>query len=137
LTHLPSASELRSIIIAYTVNIRENVKQDHNRVIISEYKQLRTEIMMLILWYADFDGTEETLEKGGSLLKEVVKTINASVDGPYFPQNEALLYIFKIKTFEQFNQAGRTFLTRVYEEGINITPVRYEVAITPEEFWGT
>jgi len=24
----------------------------------------------------------------------------------------------------------------VQEEGINITPVRYEVAVTPEEFWG-
>ncbi len=92
--------------------------------------------MMLILWYADFDGTEETLEKVNTLLKESLDAISGCVDGPYFPQNETLLYLFTVKTFEQFNQAGRSFLKRVNEEGIDISPIRYEVAVTPDEFWG-
>ena len=91
---------------------------------------------MLIIWYADFDGTDETLEKANKLLKEIMDKIGGSVEGPYLPQSEALMYIFKVKKFEQLNQVGRIFLTRVDEEGINITPVKYEVAITPEEFWG-
>jgi hypothetical protein len=45
------------------------------------------------------------------------------------------MYIFKISKFEQLNQAGRIFLKRV-DEDINVTPVRYEIAVTPEEFWG-
>jgi hypothetical protein len=90
---------------------------------------------MLILWYADFDRTKQTLGHVNSLLNEVASQTNVRVKGPFFPQNEALLYIFTMKTFEQFNQAGRIFLTKVNEEGVNITPVRYEVAITPEEFW--
>jgi hypothetical protein len=91
---------------------------------------------MLIIWYADFDGTDETLENVNTLLKETLDLIGGSVEGPYFPQNEALMYIFTVKKFEQFNQAGRIFLKRADEEGINITPVRYEIAITSEELWG-
>ena len=90
---------------------------------------------MLILWYADYDGSDVTLEKVNTLLKEITHTIGGSVDGPYYPQSEALLYLFNFKNFEQFNQAGRIFLTRVNEKDINIIPVRYEVAIAPEEFW--
>ena len=91
---------------------------------------------MLIIWYADFDGTDETLNQVNKLLKEIMDKIGGGVEGPYFSQSEALMYIFNVKKFEQLNQAGRIFLKRVDEEGINVTPVRYEVAVTPEEFWG-
>jgi hypothetical protein len=94
------------------------------------------DINMLILWYADFDGIDTTLEHVNTLLRELMETIGGSVNGPYFPQSEALLYLFNVKKFKQFNQAGRLFLKRVDEEGINIVPVRYEIAVTPEEFWG-
>lgn len=92
---------------------------------------------MLILWYADFDGTSETLESVSTLLEEVTTPFDIPVEGPYFPQHDALLYIFRVKTFEQFNEAGRIFLTQVNEKAINIVPVRYELAVTPDEFWGT
>jgi hypothetical protein len=91
---------------------------------------------MLIVWYADFDGTNETLEKVNTLFKEIMDTIGGSVEGPYFPQSKALMYIFTVKKYEQLNQAGSTFLKRMNEEDIHITPVRYEVSITPEEFRG-
>ena len=46
------------------------------------------------------------------------------------------MYIFDVKNYDWLNQGGRIFINRVQEEGVNITPVRYEVAVTPEEFWG-
>jgi hypothetical protein len=98
-------------------------------------KNKEVKIDMLIIWYADFDGTEEDLEKVTVLLRESMDEMGGRVEGPYFPQNEALMYLFKVKKFEQLNQSGRIFLKKVDEEGINITPVRYEVAVTPEEFW--
>jgi hypothetical protein len=91
---------------------------------------------MLIIWYEDFDGTNETLEKATQLLKEIADTKGGSVQGPYFPQSEALMYLFNFEKFEQFNEAGKIFMTRVGEEELNITPLRYQVAITPDEFWG-
>lgn len=90
---------------------------------------------MLIIWYADFDGTDEDLEKVNAIFKEITDKIGGSVEGPYYPQSEALMYIFNVEKFEWLNQGGRVFMTRVQKEGINITPVKYEVAVTPEEFW--
>jgi hypothetical protein len=91
---------------------------------------------MLIIWYADFDGTDEDLEKVSEIFGEITDKIGGSVDGPYYPQTDALMYIFNVKSFDWLNQGGRIFINKVQEEGINITPVRYEVAVTPEEFWG-
>lgn len=91
---------------------------------------------MIILWYADFDGTDEDLVKVKSIFNEITKKIGGEIDGPYYPQSESLLYIAKVKNFEWLNQSGRIFLKRIKEERIKITPVRYEVATTPEEFWG-
>jgi len=86
---------------------------------------------MLILWYADFDGTDEDLEKVNAIFKEITDKIGGNVEGPYYPQNEDLMYIFTVEKFEWLNQGGRVFMSKVQEEGINITPVRYEVAVTP------
>ena len=91
---------------------------------------------MLIIWYADFDGTNETIKKVNKLFKEIMDKIGGSVEGPYLPQSESLMYLFNFKKFEQLNQVGRIFVKKVDEEAINITPVRYAVAVTPEEFWG-
>lgn len=68
--------------------------------------------------------------------RENVKKFGGSVEGPYYPQSNDLLYIFHVDSYEWLNKAGRVFLKRVQEEGINITPMRYEVAVTPKEFWG-
>jgi hypothetical protein len=91
---------------------------------------------MIIIWYADFDGTEQDLIKVDKIFDEITKNIGGIVDGPYYPQSESLMYIFKVKNYEWLNQCGRIFLKRVQEEGIKISPVSYEVGITPEEFWG-
>jgi hypothetical protein len=79
-----------------------------------------------------------TLWLSGETRKNIAEIcgIGGTFDGPYYPQDEALMYVFKVKNYEWLNQCGRRFLKRVDEDGIKITPTRYEVAITPEEFWG-
>ena len=91
---------------------------------------------MIIIWYADFDGTDEDLIIVNGIFDEITKNIGGTVEGPYYPQTEALMYIFKVKNYEWLNQCGRIFLKRTHEEGVKISPVGYEVAVTPEEFWG-
>jgi hypothetical protein len=91
---------------------------------------------MLIIWYADFVGTNEDLKKVNRIFKEITDNVGGSVKGPYYPQKESLMYIFNIDNYDWLNQSGRIFLKRIEEEEIDITPVRYEVAVTPEEFWG-
>ena len=41
---------------------------------------------MLIIWYADFDGSDEELEKVNKIFKEITDKIGGSVQGPYYPQ---------------------------------------------------
>ena len=72
--------------------------------------------------------------KVNRIFDEITKNIGGTVEGPYYPQAEALMCIFKVKNYEWLNQCGRIFLKRAQEEGVKISPVRYEVAITPEEF---
>lgn len=91
---------------------------------------------MIIIWYADFEGDEKDLRKANSIIQEVTKKVGGSADGPYYPQDADLMYIFKVKNYDWLNQAGRIFLPRVVKEGIKITPKRYEVAVSADEFWG-
>lgn len=91
---------------------------------------------MIITWYADFDGTAKDLGRVNGFFGEITKNIGGSADGPYYPQSAALMYIFKVSSYDWLSQCGRIFLKRAEEEGIKITPVRYEVGVTPEEFWG-
>jgi hypothetical protein len=92
---------------------------------------------MIITWYADFDETAKDLESVNGFFGEIIRKIGGSADGPYYPQSAALMYIFKVSSYDWLNQCGRRiFLKRAEEEGIKITPARYEDAVTPEEFWG-
>ncbi|MBI2185110.1 MAG: hypothetical protein HYU39_09150 [Thaumarchaeota archaeon] len=91
---------------------------------------------MIIIWYADFEGTEKDLKRINKIFSDITKKVGGTVEGPYYPQDADLMYIAKVKNFDWINQSGRIFLKKVEEEGIKITPVRYEVAVTPDEFWG-
>ena len=53
---------------------------------------------MIIIWYADFDGTDEDLIKVNRIFAEITQNIGGIVEGPYYPQTESLMYIFKVKT---------------------------------------
>lgn len=90
---------------------------------------------MLIIWRADFDGNQKDLERVDQKMQEQAKKHGFTAEGPFLPQDAALLYLFH-GTIEQMNKSGREFLPWVEKEGIALTPLRFEVAVTPEEFWG-
>jgi len=92
-------------------------------------------VPMLIMWKADFDGTDKQLEQVNQKMKELSKKVGYKFDGPYYPQDASLLYLI-YGTLEQMNESGRQFIPWAAENEIPITPLRFEVAVTPEEFWG-
>ncbi|MDX1611212.1 MAG: hypothetical protein R3185_02500 [Candidatus Thermoplasmatota archaeon] len=91
---------------------------------------------MKILWYADFDGTDDELAAMNEIFSQIVDELGGTVEGPFYPQDASLMYIIDCPQYEWLNESGRRFLPKVQEKGIQVTPVRYEVAVTPEEFWG-
>lgn len=92
--------------------------------------------MVLIIWKAEFDGDDKQLARVNELLEETASAVGAKVDGPYYPQDASLLYLMWTKRYEDMNRSGRAFLQKATKEKLPITPLRYEVAVTPKEFWG-
>lgn len=90
---------------------------------------------MLIIWKADFEGDDKELEKVDRKMKELAEEVGYGIQGPFLPQDASLLYLFE-GTVEDMSASGREFLPWLEEEGIPLTPLRYEIAQTPDEFWG-
>lgn len=94
---------------------------------------------MLTLWYADFSGTEKELDRVNELLDRAAKEAGVGMKrmGPYLTQGGAdYLWVFEMEKFEDMSLTGRRFLRMVQKEKLPLTPMRYEVAVTPREFWG-
>ena len=91
---------------------------------------------MIVIWKADFEGTDKDLERVNKKFDELSKKHGYKYDGPYYPQDAALLFVMNTKKFQDLNKSGREFLRWVAREKIPITPLSYEVAVTPKEFWG-
>lgn len=92
--------------------------------------------MVLVIWKADFDGDDKQLARVNELMEQTTKEVGGKIDGPYYPQDASLLYLMWTKEFEDMNRSGRRLLAAVAKEKLPITPLRYEVAVTPKEFWG-
>lgn len=90
---------------------------------------------MLILWKANFDGDRDELQTVDHKIKDLSKDQGYTIDGPYYPQDASLLYLIH-GSIEQMNESGRQLLPWLEEEDIDLTPLEYEVAVTPDEFWG-
>ncbi len=92
---------------------------------------------MIILWKADYDGTDlqGDLKKLHNLQSEIQKKIGGKMDGPYFPQDASILYIFHVEEYEWLNKAGRIYFSEVAKQNLPFVPKSYEVAVTPEEFF--
>ncbi len=94
---------------------------------------------MIILQKIDYDGND--LKSDLKKLEEVHATVQGKIktgkiEGPYFPQDSSLLYIFHVEKYEWLNQAGRIWFEEIGKRGLQFSPKSYEVAVTPEEFFG-
>lgn len=90
---------------------------------------------MIILWKADFEGDREQLDQMDDKMRELGDKHGFGVQGPFLPQDASLLYIFE-GTVEQMSASGREFLPWADKANVPVTPLSYEIAQTPEEFWG-
>jgi len=93
---------------------------------------------MIIIWKADYEGEhfEEDLRKLEALQKDIQKKIGGTVEGPFLPQDASVVYIFHVKEYEWLNKAGRIYFSEVAKKNLAFVPKSYEVAVTPEEFFG-
>jgi hypothetical protein len=57
---------------------------------------------MIIRWKADYDGIDMRgdLQKLHKLQLEIQKDVGGRVEGPYFPQDASILYIFHVEEYE-------------------------------------
>lgn len=93
---------------------------------------------MIILVRLDYEGEnlQNDLKKMNEVHAKIEKVTGGKVEGPYFPQQGSLLYIFHVDKYERLNQAGRVFYSEVSKLKLPFGPNTYEVAVTPEEFFG-
>jgi hypothetical protein len=93
---------------------------------------------MIILVRLDYEGNDlkNDLKKMSELNERIAKAIGGKIEGPFFPQSSSFLYIFHVDKYERLNEAGRLFYAEVAKSKLPVVPVTYEVAVTPEEFFG-
>lgn len=92
---------------------------------------------MIILWKADYDGTDlqRDLKKLQEIQTQIKDKIGGTVEGPYFPQDASVLFIFHVKEYEWLNKAGRIYFSEVAKQNLAFVAKTYEVAVTPQEFF--
>ncbi len=93
---------------------------------------------MIILVRIDYDGDnlQEDLKKLDEINSKIQAKIGGKIEGPYFPQVGTLLYILHADKYERLNEAGRIFYAEMARTKLPFEPVTYEVAVTPQEFFG-
>jgi hypothetical protein len=93
---------------------------------------------MIVLEKMDYDGDDllGDLKKLDEIHSRIQQKIGGKIEGPYFPQDASLLYIFHIDKFESLNQSGRLWINEIAKAKLPFTPKSYEIGVTPKEFFG-
>jgi hypothetical protein len=93
---------------------------------------------MIILVRLDYQGQDlqNDLKKIREINSKIESKIAGRIDGPFFPQQSTLLFIFHVDKYERLNEAGRIFYAEMSKLKLPFVPDTYEVAVTPEEFFG-
>ena len=93
---------------------------------------------MIIIWKADYQGDDiqRDLKRLDSINAKLQKKIGGKIEGPYFPQDASVLYIFHVDEYEWLNRAGRLWYEEMGQAKLPFTPKSYEVCVTPKEFFG-
>ncbi len=94
---------------------------------------------MIILVRLDYEGDDlqNDMKKLNEINSKIESKISGKVEGPYFPQQSTLLYIFHVDKYERLNEAGRIFYAEISKLKLPFVPDTYEVAVTPKEFFGS
>jgi hypothetical protein len=93
---------------------------------------------VIILVRLDYEGDDlpSDLKKMDKIHSKIEREVGGKVEGPYFPQQSSLLYIFHVDKYERLNEAGRVFYSEMGKLKLPFVPNTYEVAVTPKEFFG-
>ena len=93
---------------------------------------------MIILVRLDYQGDDlqNDLKKMSGINSKIESKIGGKIEGPFFPQQSTLLFIFHVDKYERLNEAGRIFYAETSKLNLPFVPDTYEVAVTPEEFFG-
>ena len=93
---------------------------------------------MIILVRLDYEGDDlqNDLKRMGEINSKIESRIGGKIDGPFFPQQSTLLFIFHVDKYERLNEAGRVFYSEMSRLKLPFVPDTYEVAVTPQEFFG-
>jgi hypothetical protein len=93
---------------------------------------------MIIMVRLDYEGDDlqNDLEKMIEINSKIESRIGGKIEGPFFPQQSTLLFIFHVDKYERLNEAGRIFYAEMSKLSLPFVPDTYEVAVTPEEFFG-
>jgi hypothetical protein len=100
--------------------------------------RLQRWIWMIILLRIDYEGDDlqNDLKKIDEINVKIEKATGGKVEGPYLPQLSTILYIFHVDKYERLNQAGRLWYDEMSKLRLPFVPNTYEVAVTPQEFFG-
>ena len=92
----------------------------------------------IILVRLDYEGSDlqNDLKKLNDVNSKIESKIAGKIEGPFFPQQSTLLYIFHVDKYERLNEAGRIFYSEMSKLKLPFIPYTYEVAVTPKEFFG-
>ena len=93
---------------------------------------------MIILLRIDYEGDDlqNDLKKIDEINMKIEKATGGKVEGPYLPQLSTILYIFHVDKYERLNQAGRIWYDEMSKLKLPFVQNTYEVAVTPQEFFG-
>ena len=93
---------------------------------------------MIILVRLDYEGDDlqNDLKKMSGVNSKIESRIGGKIEGPFFPQQSTLLFIFHVDKYERLNEAGRTFYAEMSKLKLPFVPDTYEIAVTPKEFFG-
>ncbi len=93
---------------------------------------------MIVIWKGNYEGDDlkRDLAKLDRIQTGIQRKIGGKIDGPYFPQDASVLYIFRVDRYEWLNEAGRLWFAEVSKAKLPFTPLKYEVCVTPKEFFG-
>ena len=93
---------------------------------------------MLVQWYANLLAEEgKVMPKVDELMRKGAQATNGKIlGGPYHSQKADILYLVEWPKAEDFQRAGKWFMTEMAKSGVALEPHSYEIAFACGEAGG-